>query len=87
MTERKSYRFLTGPDDASFCQRISDALAEGYVLYGNPVMVVCDGARICGQAVILPEYAPAYPVADPVAGSVAGSIAGSVGRLAGKSAE
>lgn len=83
MTERKSYRFLTGPDDASFCQRISDALAEGYVLYGNPVMVVCDGARICGQAVILPEYAPAYPVADPVAGS----IAGSVGRLAGKSAE
>lgn len=83
MTERKSYRFLTGPDDASFCQRISDALAEGYVLYGNPVMVVCDGARICGQAVILPEYAPAYPLADPVAGS----IAGSVGRLAGKSAE
>ena len=83
MTERKSYRFLTGPDDASFCQRISDALAEGYVLYGNPVMVVCDGARICGQAVILPEYAPAHPVADPVAGS----IAGSVGRLAGKSAE
>ena len=83
MTERKSYRFLTGPDDASFCQRISDALADGNVLYGNPVMVVCDGARICGQAVILPEYAPADPVADPVAGS----IAGSVGRLAGKSAE
>ena len=83
MTERKSYRFLTGPDDASFCQRISDALAEGYVLYGNPVMVVCDGARICGQAVILPEYAPTDPVADHVAGSVAGSA----GRLAGKSAE
>tara|TARA_E500000178_G_C16945955_1_gene718817 strand:+ start:353 stop:616 length:264 start_codon:yes stop_codon:yes gene_type:complete len=87
MTERKSYRFLTGPDDASFCQRISDALAEGYILYGNPVMVVCDGARICGQAVILPEYVPAYPVAYPVADPVAGSIAGSVGRLAGKSAE
>lgn len=87
MTERKSYRFLTGPDDASFCQCISDALADGYVLYGNPVMVVCDGARICGQAVILPEYAPAYPVADPAADPVAGSIAGSVGRLAGKSAE
>ena len=87
MTERKSYRFLTGPDDASFCQRISDALAEGYVLYGNPVMVVCDGARICGQAVILPEYAPTDPVTDPVADPVAGSIAGSVGRLAGKSAE
>ena len=83
MTERISYRFLTGPDDASFCQCISDALADGFVLYGNPVMVVCDGARIGGQAVILPENVPAYPVADPVAGSVAGSV----GRLAGKSAE
>ena len=58
MTDRKSYRFLTGPDDASFCHRISDALADGYVLYGNPVMVVSDGQRICGQAVILPEHAP-----------------------------
>ena len=58
MTERKSYRFLTGPDDASFCQRISDALAEGYILYGDPVMVVSDGQRVCGQAVILPEHAP-----------------------------
>ena len=58
MTDRKLYRFLTGPDDASFCQRISDALADGYVLYGNPVMVVSDGQRICGQAVILPDHAP-----------------------------
>ena len=58
MTERKSYRFLTGPDDASFCQRISDALAEGYILYGDPVMVVSDGERVCGQAVILTEHAP-----------------------------
>ena len=58
MIDRKSYRFLTGPDDASFCQRISDALADGYVLYGNPVMVVSDGQRICGLAVIPPDHAP-----------------------------
>ena len=54
MSQRKTYRFLTGPDDAAFCQRVSDALAEGYVLYGDPVMVVSDGARYCGQAVVLP---------------------------------
>ena len=54
MTQRKNYRFLTGPDDAAFCRRVSDALAEGYVLYGDPVMVVSDGTRYCGQAVVLP---------------------------------
>lgn len=65
MTEKKSYRFLTGADDASFCQRISDALADGYILYGNPVMVVCDGERFCGQAVVLPEYASAHSASGP----------------------
>ena len=51
---RKAYRFLSGVDDAAFCQRVSDALAEGYVLYGYPVMVVEAGKRIVGQAVIDP---------------------------------
>ena len=60
MTQRKAYRFLTGPDDAAFCQRVSDALAEGYVLYGDPVMVVSDGARYCGQAVVLPGVEDAH---------------------------
>ncbi|MEL0071562.1 MAG: DUF1737 domain-containing protein [Rhodobiaceae bacterium] len=55
--KRKAYRFLTGPDDAAFCQRISDALAEGYVLYGAPIMQIdSQGKRHCGQAVVLPEY-------------------------------
>ena len=54
MTIRKSYCFLTGPDDASFCQKVSDALSEGYVLYGDPVMASCNGVIVCGQAVILP---------------------------------
>jgi len=58
MTQRKAYRFLSGIDDASFCQRVSDALDDGYVLYGDPVMVVCDGERFCGQAVVLPGHAP-----------------------------
>ncbi|NCF78694.1 MAG: DUF1737 domain-containing protein [Alphaproteobacteria bacterium] len=34
--EKKAYRFLTGADDAAFCQRVSDALREGWVLYGPP---------------------------------------------------
>ncbi len=51
---KKSYRFLSGPDDAAFCQRVSDALADGYVLYGNPVMVMDNGTRIVGQAVTIP---------------------------------
>ena len=55
MTIRKSYRFLTGPDDASFCQKVCDALSEGYVLYGDPVMASCNGELVCGQAVILPD--------------------------------
>ena len=28
----KAYRLLTGPDDAEFCRRVSDALEDGYVL-------------------------------------------------------
>jgi len=52
---RKSYRFLSGVDNADFCQRVSDALADGYVLYGNPVMVMDTDVRVVGQAVILPE--------------------------------
>lgn len=58
MTIQKSYRFLTGPDDAGFCQKVSDALAEGYVLYGGPVMASCNGEIVCGQAVILPGSLP-----------------------------
>ena len=52
---KKSYHFLSGVDDAAFCQLVSDFLAEGYILYGNPVMVMDDGNRIVGQAVILPD--------------------------------
>lgn len=49
----KTYRLITGPDDAGFCQRISDALDGGYQLYGPPLMQVKpDGSVWVGQAVI-----------------------------------
>ena len=51
----KRYRFLSGPDTAEFCQRVSNALEEGYQLYGSPVMLLEDGQRIVGQVVIWPE--------------------------------
>lgn len=56
---RKTYRFLTGEDTPDFCARVSTALDEGYVLYGNPVMVMEGERRIVGQAVVLDGTRPA----------------------------
>lgn len=48
------YRVLTGPDDAAFCRRVSEALALGYELHGGPA-VTFDGERvIVAQAVLWP---------------------------------
>lgn len=48
------YRVLTGPDDASFCHRVSEALALGYRLHGPPA-VTFDGKRvIVAQALLWP---------------------------------
>lgn len=49
------YRMLTGPDDAAFCRRVSEALALGYQLYGSPA------ATFDGHSVIL-----AQAIGDPV---------------------
>lgn len=47
------YRLLTGPDDRSFCERVSAALADGYRLHGGPA-VTFDGTQvIAAQAVVL----------------------------------
>lgn len=49
------YRFLTGPDDDKFCRRVTEALAEGYVLYGSPSLTFDGQQVICGQAVLWPD--------------------------------
>ena len=55
MTDKPRYRLLTGPDDHEFCERVSAALEEGYVLYGSPA-ITHDGERcIVAQAVIKKE--------------------------------
>ena len=48
------YRLLTGPDDASFCHRVSDALNRGWSLYGSPTLTYDPETKrvICGQAIV-----------------------------------
>ena len=52
--EKLSYRLLTGPDDRTFCERISAALAEGYVLHGSPAATFNGTTVIVAQALVLP---------------------------------
>ena len=53
MDERLAYRVLTGPDDRTFCERVSAALAEGYELHGAPALTF-DGQRVVvAQALVL----------------------------------
>ena len=57
-------RFPTGPDDASFCHRITELLNRGWQLYGSPTLTYDPETKrvVCGQAVIkeIPEarYSP-----------------------------
>lgn len=52
--EKLSYRLITGPDDRSFCERISAALSDGYVLHGSPAATFNGSNVIVAQAVVLP---------------------------------
>ncbi|WP_084515169.1 DUF1737 domain-containing protein [Nocardia acidivorans] len=54
MTTRLRYRLITGPDDATFCERISALLDEGYQLHGSPSVTFNGANVIAAQAVILP---------------------------------
>ena len=50
-----TYRLLTGPDDAKFCRRVSEALALGYKLYGSPSATFNGKEVIVAQAVVWPS--------------------------------
>ena len=54
---RSVYALLTGPDDAQFCERVSEALAVGYRLHGSPAITFNGQAAIVAQAVIWPSAA------------------------------
>ncbi|MGO8632061.1 DUF1737 domain-containing protein [Rhizobium ruizarguesonis] len=50
----KLYRFLTGPDDASFCHKVTASLNKGWALEGSPTYAfnAATVAMQCGQAVV-----------------------------------
>lgn len=57
------YRLLTGPDDASFCHRVSECLSRGWQLYGTPSIAYDPEQKrmICSQAItknIASDYRP-----------------------------
>ena len=52
--ERLAYRLFTGPDDRSFCERVSAALSEGYVLHGSPSATFNGSTVVVAQALVLP---------------------------------
>ncbi len=59
----KVYRYLTGPDDAAFCHRVTAALNRGWSLHGGPTLTYDPEAKrvICGQAIVKDvegEYSP-----------------------------
>ncbi|KJY43414.1 hypothetical protein VR41_03315 [Streptomyces sp. NRRL B-1568] len=46
------YRVLTGTDDATFCERVSEALGLGYELHGGPAITFNGENVIVAQAVL-----------------------------------
>ncbi|MEU0677045.1 DUF1737 domain-containing protein [Streptomyces sp. NPDC006172] len=49
-----AYRVLTGPDDETFCRRVSEAIELGYELHAGPA-VTFDGERVVvAQALVWP---------------------------------
>ncbi|TIX49664.1 DUF1737 domain-containing protein [Alteraurantiacibacter aquimixticola] len=52
------YRCLTGKDDKAFCERVSQALEEGWRLHGSPSLAFDSeqGVMKVAQAVVWPGY-------------------------------
>ncbi len=59
----KLYRLLTEEDTSAFCHKVSDALAKGWELYGDPSYSYDENSRMmrCAQAVtkeVEADYSP-----------------------------
>lgn len=53
VTPKLPYRVLTGPDDVTFCERVSEALQNGYRLHGSPSVTFNGDRVIVAQALVL----------------------------------
>ena len=66
----KLYRILTGPDDASFCHKVTAAINKGWHIYGSPTYAfnAATGGMQCGQAVVKDvdgvDYDPSMKLGD-----------------------
>lgn len=50
----KLYRMITGKDDSAFCHRVTEALSNGWQLYGSASLSYdpVEKRTICGQAIV-----------------------------------
>ncbi|GLY70762.1 DUF1737 domain-containing protein [Amycolatopsis taiwanensis] len=48
------YRVLTGPDDETFCRRVSEAIELGYRPHGSPALTFNGAQVIVAQALLWP---------------------------------
>lgn len=57
------YRLLTEDDTSAFCHKVSDALAKGWVLHGDPSYAfdAARGVMRCAQAVTKEIEADYHP--------------------------
>ena len=53
---------ISGPNDAEFCQRVSEWVGRGYIPYGNSIMAVRAGGVTVGRALVWPTVVPAERV-------------------------
>jgi hypothetical protein len=66
----KLYRFLSGPDDASFCHKVTAAVNKGWHLFGSPTYAFDPESKMmrCGQAVVKDvdrvDYEPGMTLGD-----------------------
>ncbi len=56
-SDRLRYRLLTGTDNREFCERVSDALSDGYQLHGSPSITFDSetNSTVVAQAITLSE--------------------------------
>jgi hypothetical protein len=50
----RAYRFLSEDDTSAFCHKVTEALSQGWELYGPPAYAfdAARGVMRCGQAVV-----------------------------------
>lgn len=60
----KLYRFLSEEDTSAFCHKVTEALNNGWELYGSPTQTWDQtvGVMRCGQAVV--KEAPGHYTGD-----------------------